>query len=47
MVFNCPMQRSYLGSHGVVVSGSSEGAPQLGDFPGGFVNGNNITKKCV
>lgn len=32
----------YLSSHGIVVSGSGEGAAQLADLSSGFVNGNNI-----
>lgn len=33
----------YLSSHGIIVSGSGEGAAQLADLPSGLVDGNNIS----
>lgn len=36
---------AYLSSHGIIVSGSGEGAAQLADLSSGFVNGNNISER--
>lgn len=36
---------AYLSSHGIIVSSSGEGAAQLADLPGGFINGNNISER--
>lgn len=35
----------YLSSHGIIVSGSGEGATQLADLSSGFVNGDNISER--
>lgn len=47
--WNCidATDRGYLSSHGIVVSGSGEGAAQLADFSSGFVNCNNISEKKI
>lgn len=34
----------YLSSHGIIVSGSGEGAAQLADLSSGFVDGNNVSE---
>lgn len=34
-----------LSSHGIVVSGSGERAPQLGDLSSGFIDGDNISER--
>lgn len=36
---------TYLSSHGIIVSGSGEGAAQLTNLSSSFVNGNNITER--
>jgi len=40
----CKDLTGYLRSHGIIVSGSGEGAAQLADLSRGFVNGNNISE---
>ena len=36
---------THLSSHGIIVSGSGEGAAELADLSSGFVNGNNISER--
>lgn len=37
--------KTYLSSHGIIVSGSGKGAAQLADLSCGFVNSYNISKR--